>query len=251
MTKFIVAASVASIFIAAAGVCLAEEKLPETAGCPPLSLAPLALPPGVERNPYFYRIPAYGGKQPVKISFTSGAFPPGLVMSPAGEITGVPRTSGTFDFTLVAVDSCLTGSQRVSRPLKLVIVSGSDQEMQASVIRQQRLKLEIAAAPAAVALPAGKPAEQAVTYEIAAQPPETATLHSPGGTFSVAGSVVESVAAPLTIALVNGKAKVSEKVTVSARVLERARREKAKIIYSRPFSGRQTTELAVVDFNLE
>ncbi|WP_243688570.1 hypothetical protein [Geotalea toluenoxydans] len=90
-----------------------------------------------------------------------------------------------------------------------------------------------------------------MTYEIAAQPPETATLYSPGGTFSVAGSVVESVPAPLAIAIINGSAKVSEKVTVSARVLERARREKSKIIYSRPFSGRQTTELAVVGFTLE
>ncbi|ACM19547.1 hypothetical protein Geob_1187 [Geotalea daltonii FRC-32] len=251
MTKFIVAASVAWILIAAAGVCPADETLPETAGCPPLSLAPLALPPGVETNPYSYRISTYGGQQPIKIFFASGAFPPGLVMSPAGEITGVPKISGTFEFNLVADDSCPTGSQRVSRSLKLVIISGTGQQVQASVIRQQQLKLKVTAIPAATALAGIKPTEQVVTYEIAAQPPETATLHSPGGTFSVAGSVVESVPAPLAIAIINGRAKVSEKVTVSARVLERARREKSKIIYSRPFSGRQTTELAMVDFTLE
>ncbi|WP_054694345.1 Ig domain-containing protein [Geotalea toluenoxydans] len=151
MTKF-VAVCVAWILIATAGVCPADETLPETAGCPPLSLAPLALPPGVETNPYSYRISTYGGQQPIKIFFTSGAFPPGLVMSPTGEITGVPKISGTFEFDLVAEDSCPTGAQRVSRSLKLVIVSGKDQQAQASVIRHQRLKLKVTAIPAATTL---------------------------------------------------------------------------------------------------
>jgi hypothetical protein len=215
--------------------------------CPPLSLAPLALPPGSEGIPYSYRIASYGGEPPVRLLVGSGSFPPGLAISPDGALSGTPTASGTFEFTLVANDSCPTGQQRVSRPLKVVIGA----EAQPSVIKQQQLRVAVKATPAVIAVDGLKPAAQKIAYALTAQPAGTATLHSPGATFAVAGAVVESVAEPMTIAIINGSATVAEVVAIPKRVLDTARREKAKIIYSRSFSGRQTTAVAVVDFTLD
>jgi hypothetical protein len=86
---------------------------------------------------------------------------------------------------------------------------------------------------------------------LTSQPPETATLDSLGGTFAVAGAVVESVATPLTATFINGKAILSETIAIPPRVLDKARREKgAKIVYSRAFSGRGTTALGIVEFKM-
>lgn len=252
MNKTIVCASLLFTILSAGGaLCTTESPSPGPAGCPPLSLAPLALPPGPEGLSYAHQIPAYGGELPVKLTFDSGSFPPGLAMSPAGQITGIPSASGTFDFTVTATDSCRSGVQRVSRSLRMVITDSGRSKVQPSVIKQQQLRLKVSVTPGAVSLLPGKPAEQEASYVIEAHPPQTATLYSPGGTFSVAGSVVEMVAAPLTIAVIKGAAKVSEKIVVPARALRAARQEKAKIIYSRPFSGRQATALAIVEFSLD
>lgn len=216
--------------------------------CSPLSLAPIALPAGSEKNPYTYRIASYGGQPPVRITVESGSFPPGLAISPDGVLNGTPTASGTFEFTLRANDNCQAGQQMVSRPLKMVIGSG---QVQPSVIKRQQLKLQVKATPAAMVVDPSKPAARNVAYHLTAQPAETATLHSPGGTFAVAGAVVESVVEPISVSLVNGSATISEVVAIPKRALDAARREKAKIVYSRSFSGRQATAVAVVDFTFE
>lgn len=222
--------------------------VPADTGCPSLSLAPLALPSGREGSPYSYRIVSYGGQPPVRVMVGSGSFPPGLATSPEGEVSGTPTASGSFEFTLTANDSCPTGQQRVSRPLKVVIGSG---QVQPSVIKQQQLKLAVKVTPTAIVVDRLKPVAQKITYDVTAQPAGTATLHSPGGTFSVGGAVVESVAEPMTVSIINGSAVVSEVLQIPGRVVDNARREKAKVVYSRSFSGRQTTAVAVVDITLD
>lgn len=251
MWKHVLAFGAAWVIFATGGICRANGPLPGTGECIPLSLAPLALPPAVQGTPYSCRIPTYGGHEPVSIAIASGALPPGIVISPAGEISGVPKTSGNFDFVLLAADSCQAGRQQVSRQERLVVLSDKDRQAPASVMRQRQLKLKVVASPGAVSIGAGAPAEQEVSYDVAAQPAETVTLHSPGASFSVAGAVIESVSAPLSVAVINGKGVSSEKVSISPRVRAAAGREKARIVYSRPFSGRQATDVAVVEFNIE
>jgi hypothetical protein len=42
----------------------------------------------------------------------AGALPPGLTLSPAGTLTGIPTTPGPFIFTVVVTDSIgMTASQ--------------------------------------------------------------------------------------------------------------------------------------------
>jgi hypothetical protein len=254
--RFVPGTLVALLVALASADCRAEPVLSlPVAGaesCPPLSLAPVALPKGTTGIPYSGKIPAYGGRQPISLMVASGAFPPGLAMSPGGAITGTPRTSGSFIFAVMATDSCQAGSQRVSRNISLNIAAspGAEPTFQPSVISKQPLRVTIIPEPAAFSIPAGKGAERKVSYRITVQPAETATLSSPGATFSVAGAVVDSFASPLTIAAINGTTALTENIIIPLRVIETARREKAKIIYSRAFSGREATALAVVEFTV-
>jgi putative Ig domain-containing protein len=257
MIKRFVAGTLVALLVVFAGAdCRAEPALssPVAGGqiCPALSLAPVALPKGTTGIPYSGKIPAYGGRQPVSLMVTSGAFPSGLAISPEGSITGTPRNSGSFLFTVMATDSCQAGNQKVSRNIALNIAgsSGDEPTLQPSVISKQPLRVTIIPEPAAFSIPTGKRAERKVSYRITVQPAETATLSSPGATFSVAGAVVESFASPLTIAAINGSAALTENIIIPLRVIETARREKAKIIYSRAFSGREATALAIVEFTV-
>lgn len=248
MTGRLAVASFVVVFAAFTATVRGEEPASALSGCAPLSMALRVLPQGPEGVPYSFTIPTYGGRQPVKMQITAGAFPPGLSLSPTGKITGIPTAAGSFEFTVTAADSCLSPRQRVSRSLKLVISGGGAAPIEQSVITQQQMKLSVITTPATVAVVPGKSAEGEITYQLTALPAGTATLTSPGGTFSVAGAVIESVPAFLSVAVINGSATVSEKITVPKRVLEQARRTKADITFSRPFSGRQTTALAVVKF---
>jgi hypothetical protein len=257
MIKRFVAGTLAALLVAFASAdCRAEPALSSpVAGaqiCPPLSLAPVALPKGTTGIPYSEKIPAYGGHQPISLIVTSGAFPPGLAMSSKGAITGTPRDSGTFTFMVMAIDSCKAGSQRVSHSITLNIAgsTGDEPTFQPSVISKQPIRVTIISSPPAFSIPAGKGAERQVSYRITVQPAETAAFSSPGATFSVAGAVVDSFASPLTIAAINGSTVLTENIIIPLRVIETARREKAKIIYSRAFSGRETTALAVVEFTV-
>ena len=48
---------------------------------------------------------AAGGVKPYKWSISSGAFPPGVVLSSSGKATGKPTTTGTFSFVVRVDDS--------------------------------------------------------------------------------------------------------------------------------------------------
>ena len=82
-------------------------------GCPTITLAPPTLPDGAVGTAYAQTITASGGAPPYTFSVIAGALPDGLTLTPStGEITGVPTTQGTFNFTIAAVDAALCfGSQ--------------------------------------------------------------------------------------------------------------------------------------------
>jgi hypothetical protein len=64
-------------------------------------------PPGTECQTYSASVLSVeGGTAPFTWSVTTGTLPPGLTMDPAtGAITGTPTAAGTFDFTVMVVDS--------------------------------------------------------------------------------------------------------------------------------------------------
>ena len=75
------------------------------AGAVQISCTPL--PPGTECQTYSANtLGVEGGTAPFTWSVTAGTLPPGLTMDPAnGAITGTPTAAGTFDFTVMVVDS--------------------------------------------------------------------------------------------------------------------------------------------------
>jgi hypothetical protein len=221
--------------------------------CPPVSLAPAALPPSLRDAAYAWNIPAFGGKEPVRLMVTGGSLPPGLSLSPGGALSGTPKGVGSFVFSVSATDSCKNGQQSATHAYRLVVADSSADlaTITQSVIIKGPLTVTAVASPAAIQISAGRAVTTPVRYQISAKPADTATLTSPGATFRANGTVIGSVPAPLVVALVNGSAEIAEAVTISSDILERARREDAgKIQYSRPFIGRGTTALAVIEITL-
>ncbi|SNB47355.1 Ig domain-containing protein [Geobacter sp. DSM 9736] len=232
---------------------LASASNAVSQACPSLSLAPAPLPPAVDGTPYGYTISAYGGEAPVGFMVTRGALPPGITISAAGNITGTPVASGTFGFTVTATDSCRSGRQRAEQQLTLqVLPLGTDPSSAAPKMKVRApLKLSASVSPATLPLKATPAPGRQVVYRLAAQPPETATMESPGGTFSAGGRVLGSVPAPITVVLINGSGSAEESILVPDKIIRQAKETgAATLVYSRPFSGRGTTALAVVEFPL-
>jgi hypothetical protein len=63
------------------------------------------LPPAEEGEPYSLAFTASGGTPPHTFNVTAGATPPGLTLSPAGVLSGVPASEGAFSFTVTATDA--------------------------------------------------------------------------------------------------------------------------------------------------
>jgi len=229
----------------------ADSSLAEE--CSTLSMTSKMAPTGAVGVSYKHKVQTYGGEAPVSLILTAGVLPAGLTFSPSGEITGTPRESGSFTVTIEATDSCKPQKQIVSQTMQLAF-SGPGNTGEANLpsqLRKAPLKIIVTSSPAVFSIPSAGSVERQVSYNLTSQPPETVTLNSLGGTFAVAGAVVESVATPLTATFINGKSAVSEIIVIPPRVLDKARREKgAKIVYSRAFSGRGTTALGVVEFTM-
>ena len=71
----------------------------------PLTIAPLLLPDGREGRSYLERLRANGGTEPYTFDVSAGALPPGLSLSSAGTLSGVPTSPGNHRFTVTATDS--------------------------------------------------------------------------------------------------------------------------------------------------
>ena len=70
-----------------------------------LAVTTTSLPPGEVAIPYSAQLAATGGRPFYRWTNPSGALPDGLVLSSKGEITGVPTTTGVFDFVVEVSDS--------------------------------------------------------------------------------------------------------------------------------------------------
>lgn len=98
---------------------------------PPLSFQTTTLPDGPRGIGYGGNISVIGGRQPYTVQVSSGALPNGLTASAnsfgnAINVTGVPTTDGTFQFTLKVSDSYETPNTatqnyqiRVSDPISI------------------------------------------------------------------------------------------------------------------------------------
>jgi hypothetical protein len=244
MNRLAVIALIAGCLLSAVpGVQAAREE------CAELSLAAVALPPAVAGSPYLQQLKAYGGKAPVTFTIGGGALPAGLKLSPAGELSGVPGNPGRHKFTVIATDSC-SPSQQASRAFTVRTAARGDagNAGQPSVVNKAPLKVSVTPVPASIPFTPGMSGTR-VTFRFIAKPAESAILESPGYSFLVNGGVVESVAAPLSAAIINGAAELAEEIRIPTRVLEAARRTPgATIVFSRAFMGRGTTAAAVVQF---
>jgi hypothetical protein len=88
-----------------------------------LSLTPAALPAPTFGVAYSQSITASGGTSPNTFSLISGALPTGLSLSTAGVLSGTPTASGTFTFTVQAVDSAANGANIGSKTYSLTIAN--------------------------------------------------------------------------------------------------------------------------------
>ncbi|MGA9750840.1 MAG: Ig domain-containing protein, partial [Acidobacteriota bacterium] len=84
-------------------------------GCPAITLSPASLPQATIGTAYSQTIAANGGTGPYTFAITSGSLPPGITLSSAGVLSGVPTVAGisTFTVTVVDVDGCV-GNQAYS-----------------------------------------------------------------------------------------------------------------------------------------
>jgi hypothetical protein len=97
----------------------AGDPGPPDAGPPLLELAADGLAVGLETASYLHRFQASGGTPPYAFS-TPGELPPGLSLTPQGELSGKPAAAGDFPFTLEVMDQG-PGPQRSSQEFTLRI----------------------------------------------------------------------------------------------------------------------------------
>jgi Concanavalin A-like lectin/glucanases superfamily/Putative Ig domain len=71
----------------------------------PYFTSPAQLPDAVLGASYAQQVLAILGTGPVSFSLPTGGFPPGMTLSSAGLVSGVPNASGTFGFTARATDA--------------------------------------------------------------------------------------------------------------------------------------------------
>ena len=86
----------------------------ESAPDPPIEISTAALPLGRLKVAYAATLQA---SREATWMITSGTLPPGLSLSPAGQITGTPRTTGAWSFELTAADP----SSFASRTFAIVV----------------------------------------------------------------------------------------------------------------------------------
>lgn len=70
-----------------------------------ITLSPDSLDDGTVGAAYNVPLQAGGGTAPYTYAVTGGALPPGLTLSPAGVLSGVPTAADGYDFTVTATDA--------------------------------------------------------------------------------------------------------------------------------------------------
>ncbi|RWK84062.1 MAG: autotransporter domain-containing protein [Mesorhizobium sp.] len=72
---------------------------------PRITLTPSALPGDFGGVAYAQTLSASGGAAPYAYMVTAGTLPPGLNLSATGDLSGIPTTAGSFNFTVTATDA--------------------------------------------------------------------------------------------------------------------------------------------------
>ena len=90
----------------------------------PYFTSPSQLPAVALGADYTQQLRTILGTPPISFSLSAGALPPGMTLSSAGVVSGVPSTPGTFDFTVLATDAVGTSTEqlyvlRVLQPVAL------------------------------------------------------------------------------------------------------------------------------------
>jgi len=70
-----------------------------------LAKANVTLPTATFNVPYTYILQEQGGVGPLNWTLASGTLPPGISLLPSGILRGTPTASGTYTFSVRAVDS--------------------------------------------------------------------------------------------------------------------------------------------------
>src|SRR5215831_3515387 len=85
---------------------------------PKLKITTTSLPPPVVGSAYMQTLSANGGDPPLRWALATGALPKGLMLSPAGAITGTPTGVETAIFTVRVTDS---GTDSDTGPFSLTV----------------------------------------------------------------------------------------------------------------------------------
>ena len=78
---------------------------PSCCVCPPITIAPAALPSTVVGLAYNQQLSASGTSGPYTYAVTTGTLPPGITLSAGGLLSGLPTSKLTFTFTVTATDA--------------------------------------------------------------------------------------------------------------------------------------------------
>lgn len=86
--------------------CFTERTYSLTIGaCPTITIMPATLPGGLLGAAYHQPLTATGGTPNYTFTLDTGALPTGLSLSIGGALTGLPDTTGTFNFTIRVTDT--------------------------------------------------------------------------------------------------------------------------------------------------
>ncbi len=92
----------------------ATTRLPIVIQTAPLSITSSSpLPQGSTNISYTYSLAASGGTPPYNWQLGTGTLPPGLSLSVSGQISGIPNTTGTYQFSVFVYDASQASSSRV------------------------------------------------------------------------------------------------------------------------------------------
>ncbi|MBI1803449.1 MAG: putative Ig domain-containing protein [Ignavibacteriae bacterium] len=95
--------------------CMGSQTYTIIMSCPSITVSPSSLPGATNGTPYSQLVTATGGTTPYTFSVTSGSLPTGISLSSAGSLSGTPTVTGSFDFTIRAIDSSgCTGTRQYS-----------------------------------------------------------------------------------------------------------------------------------------
>lgn len=200
--------------------------------------SPAALPAGFREQAYSYKLAA-DGETPFTYSLASGNLPPGLSLNKTtGEISGTPAAVGSYSFTILFVDTCISQTQFNQKNFTIQI-------------QAPPMNLSVTPTPASFNIPQGQASSKGVTYTFSGAPTANTVLQSTGGSFIAGGTAVGTVQSSLAANIIKGSASVPEVINVPVGVIQKAALNKVnKISYVRTFTGPGATLTATVDFSI-